>query len=46
MKQPVKGNGKIKRRNKIVRKANPFIKRKNITNQKYGTSKLERDISI
>ena len=31
MKQPVKGDGKIKRKNKIVRKANPFIKRKNIT---------------
>lgn len=45
MKQPLKGDGKIKRRKKIVRKANPFIKRKNITNQKYGTSKLERDFA-
>ena len=45
MKQPLKGNEKIKRKKKIVRKANPFVKRKNVTNQKYGTSKLERDFA-
>lgn len=45
MKQPLKSDGKIKRRKKVVRKANPFIKRKHITNQKYGTSKLEKDFA-
>ena len=45
MRQPVKGNGKIKRKKKVINKSNPLAKKPNITNQKYGTSKLERDFS-
>ena len=46
MKQPIKGQGKLKKKKpKIFKKSNPFnIKKKNI-NQNYGTSKLERDFA-
>lgn len=46
MKQPTKGNGKIKKKRKSpsYKKTNPF-KKKNITMQKYGTSKLEVDFA-
>ena len=46
MKQPIKGQGKLKKKKpKNIKKFNPFhIKHKNI-NQQYGTSKLERDFA-
>lgn len=51
MKQPIKGDVKTKTKRKkkkstTVKKANPFnTKKKRNTNQKYGTSKLERDFA-
>lgn len=51
MKQPIKGDAKAKTKKKkkktvAVKKANPFnAKKKRNTNQKYGTSKLERDFA-
>lgn len=44
MRQPIKGNGIIKRKKKVYKKSNPFQK-KNISDKKYGTSKLERDFA-
>lgn len=52
MKQPIKGEGKKKtkkvkkKKSSTIKKSNPYnsVKKKN-TNQKYGTSKLERDFA-
>lgn len=44
MKQPVKGDGKVKRKRKTYKKTSPF-KKLNLSNQKYGTSKLEMDFA-
>lgn len=47
MSQPIKGQGKIKRKKTVPRKPkyNPFRPKKKPTNVKYGTSQLERDFA-
>ena len=44
MKQPIKDGGKVRRKKVVVKKGNPF-KTRGKNNQKYGTSKLERDFA-
>lgn len=46
MKQPIKGQGKLKRKKpKVIKKHNPFNIRSKNNEQKYGTSQLERDFA-
>lgn len=45
MKQPIKSDGKLKKKKpRATHKKSPF-KRRNFSNQKYGTSQLERDFA-